>query len=180
MAQAMTDCKNLVLAGSPGVGKTTLIKEVVLPFKGRVGGFITEELLEDGRRLGFLLRTFDGREGVLASKSLASPHRLNKYGIDMRVLEDLGVESLRRAQEEKELIVVDEIGSMEIVSEAFRRAVLDCLAGRRPVLATIRRGSQPFTDSIERLEDTSLMELTRGNYAEVKTEVRAWLSERLP
>ena len=171
--------KNLVLSGSPGVGKTTLLRELLLPYRSRAGGFLTEELLEGRQRMGFLLKTLDGRQGVLASKALASPQRLNKYGVDMRVLEDLGVESLRRAARESDLVVIDEIGSMEILSGDFRAAVLECFAGEKPVLATIRHSAQPFTDAVKKMEDTALVVLSRPTYPEVREQVRSWLRSKL-
>lgn len=168
--------KNLVLTGTPGVGKTTLIKEVTLPYLDRVGGFYTEQILDGGKRSGFKIRTFDGREGVLASKGLASPARLNKYGIDLGTLERLGVGALVSALEGKRVVVVDEIGSMEILSERFRATVLQCLASPHcRVLATIRRGSQPFTDSIKKMYDTEVMELTRDGFLKARDAVQRWL-----
>jgi nucleoside-triphosphatase len=167
--------KNLVLTGKPGVGKTTLVKEAVWPFRESVGGFYTEEVVEARQRLGFRLKSFSGAAGLLSSKLLASPHRVGKYGVDLEVLERVGVESLRSAVEKNRLIVIDEIGSMEILSAGFRSVVLQCLTGPSPVLATIRFGAQPFTDSIKTLPSTELVELTRANYPEVRGEVRSWV-----
>ncbi|MBI4052139.1 MAG: AAA family ATPase [Elusimicrobia bacterium] len=168
--------KNLILTGNPGVGKTTLIREVALPFRDQLGGFYTQELMEQGKRMGFVLKTFDGREGVLARKGRPSSVKLNRYGIDLNVLEGVGVEALRLAMRHQKIVVVDEIGSMEILSDLFRETVLACFAASRPVLATIRLGSQPFTDSVKKMAQTKLLALTRENYDLVKQEVKEWLS----
>lgn len=167
--------KNLFIAGKPGCGKTTLIKEVCLPAGGRVGGFYTEEMKSGPERRGFLLKTFDGKEGVLAMKGMKSPVKLNKYGIDLNVLEEIGVVSLLAALRDKEIIVIDEIGSMEIVSDIFRKTLFVCLSSNKKVLATIRYNSQPFTDEVKRMGDTSLLCLSRENAGAVKNEVRAWM-----
>jgi len=169
--------KNLIVTGKPGVGKTTLVKEAVWPYRQKVGGFYTEEVVEGRQRLGFRLRTFRGEEGLLASKRMASPHRLNKYGVDLAVLETLGIASVRKALDGKALVVIDEIGSMEMMSAAFRATVLECLGGPKPVLATIRQGAQPFTDSIKALDRTKLRALTRENFGQVREEVRAWVED---
>jgi nucleoside-triphosphatase len=171
--------KNLVVAGKPGVGKTTLVKELAWPHRAEVGGFYTEELVEDGARLGFRLRTFSDGEGLLASKRLSGPPRVGKYGVDLSVLDRLAVPALKKARAEKSLVVIDEIGSMETLSSAFRAEVLECFSGPKPVLATIRWGAQPFTDEVKALPGTELVELTRANYPERHDEVRAWLESRL-
>jgi nucleoside-triphosphatase len=167
--------KNLFLAGKPASGKTTLIKAVCLPRQARLGGFYTEEIREGSERLGFRLKTFDGREGVLARKGMPSAHKLNKYGVDLGVLETIGIAALRAARNTREIIVIDEIGSMEIISEPFRRELLECLNAPQKVLATIRYNAQPFTDEIKRMADTALLCLTRATAASVRRQVEEWI-----
>ncbi|MBI4387277.1 MAG: AAA family ATPase [Elusimicrobia bacterium] len=171
--------KNLFLAGTPGVGKTSLIKEITLAHRDRLGGFYTEQILEDRKRSGFKIVTFRREEALLASKTLVSKTRLNKYGIDLDALERVAVASLVAARRESPVIVIDEIGAMEMLSEAFRKEVLECLACPKPVLATIRRGSKLLTESVERFAQTDVVELDRGNYETVRGEVRRWLEARL-
>ncbi|MBI4056520.1 MAG: AAA family ATPase [Elusimicrobia bacterium] len=168
--------KNLILTGNPGVGKTTLIREVVLSLKDRVGGFFTQELKEEGKRIGFLLRTFQGTEGILAQKGLVSSVKFNKYGIDLKVLEGIGLQALKDALQNRKIVVIDEIGSMEVLSEPFRQMVLECFMSPQPVLATIRLGAQPFTDSVKKMSQTKVLALTRKNYGPVKQEVKEWLN----
>lgn len=167
--------KNLFITGKPGSGKTTLIKDVCLSAGKRVGGFYTEEVKSGSERKGFLLKTFDGGEGYLALKGMKSGVKLNKYGIDLNVLEEIGVVSLLSALRDKEIIIIDEIGSMEVVSDIFRKTLFVCLSSNRKVLATIRYNSQPFTDEVKRMADTSLLCLSRENFGAVKNEVRAWM-----
>ena len=44
----------VAVRGSSGCGKTTLIREVCLPYMNMVGGFYTEELREGASRAGFM------------------------------------------------------------------------------------------------------------------------------
>lgn len=174
--------KNFFIAGTPGVGKTTLIKEATLPFRDRVSGFYTEEILEGRARLGFRLKTFGTpqREGLLAQKGLKSPHKLGKYGVDLRVLETLGAASLASGLAAPgRLLVIDEMGSMEALSDVFQKMLLDCLQSPHPVLATLRWNSRPFMDHARQLADSELVRLTRENFPETKDKVRRWLDEKL-
>lgn len=174
----MAGPKNLIITGTPGVGKTTLIKECVYPYHDHIGGFMTEEMKEGPVRQGFLLKTFDGDSGILARKGMASKNKLNKYGVDLKVIENIGIPSMQRAASERQVIVVDEIGTMELLSQAFAEAVTQVLAGPKPLLATIRRKAEPFTSHIKKMSDTELIVLTRENFPKVKETVRAWIKEK--
>jgi len=167
--------KNLFVTGTPGVGKTTLIKECVLPFRESVGGFFTEEIRENRERRGFLLKTFSGESGILAEKGRKGKFKVNKYGVDINVLDDLGVAALQVAEKEKAVVVVDEIGTMEMLSQKFCAAIAQLLKGSKPVLATIRQKAEPFTSQIKKMGETKLISLNRDNFPVVKNEVRRWV-----
>lgn len=171
--------KNLIVSGKPGCGKTTLIEEAVLPFKDRLGGFVTREAREGGARIGFELVAFDGRRGVFASKRIASAQRINKYGVDLAVLDDVGVGAMRAARQAGRLVVVDEIGAMEMLSERFREEVFACLNAAVPVLATCRAGTADFAAQAAGLADTELLELTREGFNAARARVRYWLEGHL-
>lgn len=177
MADTVT--KNLFIAGTPGVGKTMLLREVTLAKRHRIGGFYTEHILAGRIRRGFMMRTFDGQERVLASKGLKSPHQLGKYGVDINALENVGIPALKLALMAKDLVVIDEIGSMEMMSERFRQTLLECLTSTKPILATIRSSSQPFSDQVKKLSDSQTIQLTKANYNQVKQQVRKWLDAHL-
>lgn len=180
MTDDMVPVKNLIITGKVGCGKTTLIKEATLPWRNQVAGFYTEEIREGSERSGFRLKTFSGSEGILAAKGLKSPAKLNKYGVDLGVLEKLGVAALEKGLSEGgKLIVIDEIGAMEILSPAFREVLVKCLQSARPVLATVRFNSQPFTDEIKKMAETRLALLTRENYPQIKEDVRRWTEEKI-
>ena len=96
---------------------------------------------------------------------------------DSRVLTNIEILSLNAIP--KSLIVIDEIGSMEVMSERFRTVLLECLTSTKPVLATIRAASQPFSDQVKKFSDTQTLLLTKSNYAAVKQQVRKWLETQL-
>jgi len=171
--------KNLFITGTPNTGKTTLIKEVCLPWLDDIGGFYTQELREKGERLGFILKTFSGEEIVFAKKGFKSKYRVGKYGVDIKALEKVGVKAMEDALNDKKVIVIDEIGLMEISSDKFRAVLVQCLNSPKKVLATIRFRAQPFTDEIKKMAETEVMYLSRENYLEVKDKIRKWLEKAL-
>jgi len=169
--------KNIFITAKPGIGKTTLIREITLPYLERIGGFYTEEIREKNKRKGFVLKTFSGQEGIMALKGIRSEHKLNKYGIDMKVIEGIGVNSLLEAVEKKDIVVIDEIGTMECISQLFNESVVKCLNSEKRILATIRYNSQPFSDEIKKMSNTKTLVLTRENYPDIKTELQKWLGK---
>ncbi|MFA5859103.1 MAG: nucleoside-triphosphatase [Elusimicrobiota bacterium] len=172
--------KNLFITGTPGVGKTMLLREVCLPYMPRLGGFYTETVMDGNTREGFILKTLCGKyNGILAKKGMKAKHKLNKYGIDLTVLDNIGVIAVDNAVATRDLVVIDEIGTIEILSPRFCECVARALASKKKVLATIRMNAQPFSDEIKRMYDSEVVEVTRQNYLEVKKYVKEWLGKVL-
>ena len=153
-----------LLTGKPGTGKTSLIKQVVAELKGEAGGFYTEEIRSQGMRLGFKLVTLDGYEAILAHVNIPSRYRVSRYGVDIDSLDRVGVFALRQANKQCDLIVVDEIGKMELFSASFREAVLEIISSGKRVLGTIMLAPNPWADAIKRQPQVNLIEVTRTNY----------------
>ena len=165
-----------LLTGRPGTGKTSLIKRAVAELEGRAGGFYTEEIRSQGTRLGFRLVTLDGQEAVLAHVNFNKRYRVGKYGVDIESLNRTGVSALRRAVEHSDLVVVDEIGKMELFSADFREAVKEIVASGKMALGTIMFDSNPWADVIKRHSQVNLLMVTRDNRHQVLSDIRHWLS----
>lgn len=171
--------KKVFITGSVGVGKTTLVKQLMLQHAFSIGGFYTEEVRQDGRRQGFKLITFDGKEGIFSLKGMKSQHKLGKYGVDVGVLETIGVSAMLDGLKNKKIVVIDEIGSMEILSKKFHETLMQCLLSDAYVLATMRYKSQPFSDDLNRLDNKKIFVLTRDNFTDVKSQIRDWIEQCL-
>lgn len=167
----------ILLTGPPRCGKTTAVRKIVARLKGDVGGFYTEEILEGGRRAGFRLVTLDGHRGVLAHVDSDSPYRVGRYGVELSALDSLGVESIRQTLESKGVVVIDEIGPMEILSKSFRLAVLEALDHGGLVVGTIVRRSTPVTDSIKSRPDVRVFEVRRETFDVVVDRALAWIRD---
>lgn len=161
---------NVLLTGRPGIGKTTLVKKVIDVTSLSKGGFYTEEVREQGQRVGFSLITLDGRKSILAGLKIRSPYRVGRYGVDIDSFEVIGVESIKKAMSTKELIVIDEIGRMELFSKKFRDVVLQALKTGR-VLATIKKGRGYFINEIKSRKDVRVLEVNLENRETLLREV---------
>ena len=164
-----------LLTGKPGVGKTHLIRQAIAAFNGNAGGFYTQEIRTHGERQGFELITLQGQRAPLAHIDFAKAYRVGKYGVDIQNLESVGVVSLRTAIHDCDLIVVDEIGKMEMFSNSFREAALEAIDSGKKVLGTIMLHSHPWTNGIKEHPQVKLLQITRANRDQILGEVVAWL-----
>ena len=144
--------------------------------KGKAGGFYTEEIRSHGVREGFRLVTLDGRSAILAHVDSHSQYRVSKYGVDLENLDRVGVAALRRAAEQSDLVVVDEIGKMELFSANFRESIIEIIDSGKKVLGTIMLNSDPWADAVKRRPGVNLIEVSRANHNQVLAALKDWLN----
>lgn len=164
-----------LLTGEPGSGKTTIIKGVLSKAPGRAGGFYTEEIRREGVRQGFKIVTLDGKEAVMAHTSGRGPYRVSKYGVDVDSIDRVAVVALREAVRSRDIVVIDEIGKMELSSALFKDAVAETLDSGKKVLGTIMLAPHPWADAIKRRPDVEVVLVSRANRAAVLEQVVRWL-----
>jgi nucleoside-triphosphatase len=164
-----------LLTGSPGTGKTTVIQQAMAGSEIKAGGFYTEEIRSGGTRQGFRIVTLNGQDAILAHVDNQSRCRVSKYGVDIANLDNIGVAAVERAIEESDLIVIDEIGKMELFSPRFKAAVLKAIESGKKILGTIMLQPHPFADEIKHRPNVKVIEITRANHDQVLKEILDWL-----
>jgi nucleoside-triphosphatase THEP1 len=154
--------KNILFTGSPGCGKTTLIEKIVAGTKRPATGFFTQEIRAHGRRVGFSINALNGKEGVLAHQNFKSRYKVGKYGVNIQDIDHVAVPAMH-PDNEKILVVIDEIGKMECFSPLFRDTVTRVLNSKNPVLGSIPLSDGPFIEQIKRRDDILLIEVSKDN-----------------
>ena len=144
-----------------------IVNQLALP----ADGFYTEEIREGRQRVGFKIVTLDGQEALLAHVDFKTRQRVGKYGLDLSGLEAIGVAALRSAIHARRLLVLDEIGPMEIRSAIFRTLVEEALDSGIAILATISARPLPFTHAIKKRPDVTVIEVRRDNREQVVSEL---------
>ena len=136
----------------------------------KCSGFYTKEILNNhGFREGFkVFGILTKKEGTLAHKNTVSNARVGNYFVDLHSFESVILPELVT---KAELVVIDEIGKMELFSSKFKEKLLECL-DRKNVIATITKmGGGEFVQKIKNRPDVELIELTMQNIDHVLNEL---------
>jgi nucleoside-triphosphatase len=162
MAATRRHAAKVVIEGRPGSGKTTVAARVVelLHDAGiEVAGFLTRELREGGSRVGFEIESFDGERAILAHLELEGPPRVGRYGVDLEAFEGIALPAITDPGDA--VVVIDELGKMELASERFRELAGRLIDQEIRLVATIHAHRHPFTDRVKRRADVELLRVTR-------------------
>jgi nucleoside-triphosphatase len=107
----------LLIEARPGAGKTTALGRLAerLSDDGvALSGFLTREMRDGGRRVGFEIETFAGERGLLAHVDIEGPPRVSRYGVDLEEFERLALPALEAPRDG--VVLIDELGKMELAS----------------------------------------------------------------
>jgi nucleoside-triphosphatase len=153
----------ILITGRPGVGKTTLIRKALERLQPvNAAGFYTAEIRSQGRRVGFELRGLKGTRRLLSHVKIKGAHRVGKYGVDTAGFEEF-LADLDLLGAGVDLVVIDEIGKMELFSRRFQTLITKLLDSAKPLLATIALSGGGRIWEIKRREDVFTVEMTLRN-----------------
>ncbi|MEN3044388.1 MAG: NTPase [Candidatus Hydrothermales bacterium] len=152
----------ILVTGKPRAGKTTLIKRIYEELKNKIpsNGFFTAEIKEKGERKGFFIENFGGERKIFAHINFETNLKVGRYGVDINALEEIGVPEIIKAIENKTLLIIDEIGKMELFSEKFKNAIEKAFNSEINIVATISISPHPFIKKIKERKDVKIYEIT--------------------
>lgn len=164
----------ILLTAPPGRGKTTVLLRTLELLRRPARGFYTQEVRAGGGhgpRVGFDVVALDGERGVLARVGAPGP-RVGRYGVDVRSFETVGVRALEEGlRDPGTLLVLDELGRMELLSEAFTALLPRIFAAPNPLLGTILHRAHPVADRYRRAPGVTVVEVTVTNRGELPREL---------
>ncbi|XP_076645928.1 cancer-related nucleoside-triphosphatase homolog [Halictus rubicundus] len=124
----------VLLTGPPGIGKTTICKKIALNITEqarKVDGFYTQEVRnQSGNRIGFdvVLVNNSQKKSSLAkaedviNQSQRTQHKVGKYYV---FINDFESAALPVFKSNADILIIDEIGKMELFSKKFHDEVLE-------------------------------------------------------
>jgi nucleoside-triphosphatase len=173
------------VTGLPGVGKTEVLIRVMERLKNDYifGGMITKSIIENKKRVGFkIVDWFTEEERLFAHINMDSSYRVGKYKIDLKVLEEFGIPAIRKAVDDDtiDIVVIDEVGKMELESRKFRDIVKDALDCEKPVLLTLYKKSRDaLLQDIRNRNNVRIFEITPKNRNILPYKIEKILKEGL-
>lgn len=132
----------ILITGLPGCGKSTLISRIIDYYTKHnfiIHGFITPEVREHDKRIGFdIIDIFSGEKSQLARVGkFNTKYRLGKYNIFIDKFDKFMEKTLNLEKTQFDLIIIDEIGKMELFSEGFQEIIKRIFNTDISIIATI-------------------------------------------
>jgi nucleoside-triphosphatase len=177
----------ILLTGEPGVGKSTLLGEIISELTRSKEGFITKEIRTNGLRTGFQMESSKGQVGVIASTApiaptsfgatrVVAPTTFGKYYINTKEIERV-ITGL--TFKETDLLYLDEIAPIQLCSPSFLELTQEWLDSSNDMIALIKKDGhliqdttiREFIQTVKRRPDVIIMELARSNYKDVKEDI---------
>jgi len=160
--------KNIVLiTAKPRTGKSTCIKKIInIIGKENCTGFYTEEILDPKsyERTGFKIHSLlDNKTCILSSIESTSKLRISRYGVEIDNFENLVLPVLKGAMNSNKIIIIDEIGPMQMYSDKFKSLLLQLEESNKKIIGTIFYDSFSFIDDFKNKPNVQIVELTLQN-----------------
>lgn len=168
---------NIFLTGPVRVGKSTAINRFLSANPAvRPGGFATKNvpsLRKGAERDVYILPPVWTEADFLPSR-LTARAQGGVWTLYPEVFDREGT-ALLAAEGPFDLLLMDELGRLELRAAAFRAAVLAALDGDVPVLGVIKPESNPFLDAVRAHPRTRVLEVTEENRDGIPGEIeRLW------
>jgi len=100
---------------------------------------------------------------------------VGRYGVNVEAIDRVGVTALHRAMDGGRIVIIDEIGKMELFSSAFKEAVLQAVSGPHTVVATAMAKPNPWIEALLTLPTVTVWKVTTENRDEIPERVLRWL-----
>jgi nucleoside-triphosphatase len=159
----------IVLTGTPGVGKTTIVMSVANKLRAKdikVGGVVSREVRTNNIRTGFEfidIATDDRR--VLASVTENGP-RVGKYFVNLSGCQ-FAADRVTKALINSDVIICDEIGPMELKSKEFTDAARNLLMTDKKVIVVVHQRLEHALVNEFREKSSSSISINLGNREKV-------------
>lgn len=128
-----------------------------------VGGFLSCEVREGGVRVGFTVEEIGGPWALMAHVDWVKGPRVGRYGVDVSAFERVALPAVERAVAMGGVVVIDEIGSMQLLSGAFVAELDRLFAAEVSLVATVHERGHPVSDAVKTRPGVEVVMVTLEN-----------------
>jgi len=171
---------HILLTGPIRAGKSTALDGALTITGRKPYGFRTRPAGPGWGVPGFLMEP--------ASPEDETPPRLfaweeaGAWHVEPRVFEEMGIsllrEAFRRREEDRAVLIMDELGFFENMAPRFRDKVLACLDQEEiPVLGVVKQKDTPFLESARNHRNVQVIPVTPENRDTLPGRIAALLEE---
>jgi nucleoside-triphosphatase len=104
----------------------------------------------------------EGKKALLSHQEIKSPYQVGHYKVDIQGFEDFLI-SISFSNPSTHLIIIDEIGKMECLSDRFKKLLHETLDSEKWVIATVALKGSGLIAVVKEREDVRLFEITKNN-----------------
>lgn len=193
---------HLFLEGSVRTGKSTLLRQCLAPYfaqyGGQIGGFSCQRLWQEGEPRGYRLTSAD-------NLTLDAPFAPELSGIflyhgkegtkkELSVFESSAVSLLNEAKNSR-LILLDEIGGVDLTVPVFHEKLYEILAGGVPCIGVLKsnenarhvgkksasaeltaQNNQQLRRDLTEQFDAEILQFTREDAEEIRRKIETFLA----
>lgn len=163
--------RKILITGPPRCGKSTLISKLIKYYTNEknyvIYGFLTPEIREHGNRIGFdIVDIYSGEKSQLARVgNFKTKYKVGKYNVFIEEFDKYLDNTLVLEGKTADLIIIDEIGKMELFSKKFQDFIKRIFASNIAILATIGlKLKHPIKNYLLHLPNVQLLNLNRQNF----------------
>lgn len=130
-----------------------------------VQGVLVSEINEHGKLAGYSLFDISTKKKIVFAQSgITSRVKIDKLGVDTRLLEEILIPSLQKARESADVIVIDEVGKLENTTRSIQSEIETTLKSEKPLIVTLHKKSRnPVLQEIRSLEGIRVFDITPIN-----------------
>lgn len=135
----------------------------------RTGGFLTREVIERGKRIGFDAISVSSDHTCSIARVGNDAPKVSKYSVCVAAFDEF----LHSCNWDAPLIIIDEIGKMELLSSKFKRIVKDAFESCT-VLATVPVADLPFVNDLCDRDDVIICDIQANTRLAAFEFVKKW------
>jgi len=175
----------ILITGPPRCGKTTLVSQISSELKEmgkNTFGFITTEVKKGQKRIGFRAIDINSKNECWLSRKTnkKTQYMVGSYNVFVDEFEQFLKKCFENfsIDNSNNLIIIDEIGKMELYSKKFISVISEIFKSNNSILATIgQKLRHPIKEMLLQMKDIKLCNLNRNNFDEIKSDLIQMLLE---